>query len=319
MSLRLWFFIISVFTSYQLHATPEVKVAEPQKHQGFVDLKSLAKRAEQKKLVMPKPMKDGRIQTKNRKGGAIPSSNSLIKEFVEYCKTGHKKILHIDATYGHHTLRALTSNLKEYVATDDNLDHLSLLAIRARNLLDPNTLEPLKLFHGKFPADYSHFPDDHFDAILLNRVIHFYSPDQIKRTMKEVHRILKPGGEVYVVAITPYVKRYESFIPLYKQRKLLRHAYPGHLRNLRMFANPEVTPQQQMDLIHNGEFMFFDAEVLHRVLTENGFFVKSCHEFSIGFKSFAWSLDDRELVGAIARKPIPTPLQEHLVTSPADF
>ena len=241
MLLRFWLFVICLMSPYHAYGTMESKRTEPQKYMGFVELKTLAKRAESKKLVMPKPMKDGRIQTMNRKGGAIPTSNSLIKDFVEFCQGEGKVVMHIDATYGHHTMRALSENLKEYVATEDNLDHLSLLAIRARNLLDANTLKPLKLFHGKFPDDYSHFPDDHFDAILLNRVIHFYGPDQVKRTMKEVYRILKPGGEVFVVAITPYVKRYESFIPLYKQRKLLRHAYPGHLRNLRMFANPEVT------------------------------------------------------------------------------
>ena len=137
--------------------------------------------------------------------------------------------------------------------------------------------------------------------------------------MKELMRVLKPGGRFYVIAITPYVKRYQSFIPLYKQRLLLKHRYPGHLKNLRAFANPEVTTPSQMNRIEDGSFLFFDAQFMYRIISENGFILQKCHEFSLNHTSDTWQLDGRELVGAIAQKPSPPSFEEYLLSPHDEF
>lgn len=313
------FYILTALTILMAPLTSQANGEIESIKTGFIDKAILIKRAEQKKLSMPEPMKDGRVQTLNCRGAAIPFSNPFLKSFENYIKLGKKRVLHIEATFGHHVIRALDEFDGEYIASDQSIDHLTILTVRARNLLSQEQFAHLHIFYGSFPESYKEFPNEHFDAVLLNRVIHFYSPDEVRRTFKEIHRVLKPGGEVFIVAVTPYVTRFSAFIPLYKQRKLLKREYPGHLTNLKHFVNPEVTPPEQMDQLHDGEFMFFDAEVLHRILTENRFYVKKCYEFSIGFQTSTWTLDGRELVGAIARKPIPTALHDHLITTPADF
>ena len=47
-----------------------------------------------------------------------------------------------------------------------------------------------------------------------------------------MYRALLPGGRVYVVAITPYVKRYKSFIPEYHKRLKQGMEYPGYVTSL---------------------------------------------------------------------------------------
>lgn len=287
---------------------------------GFVSADELIKRAEALKLSLPVPESDGRFQTMNKRGAAIAFDNNYTRAFAKFSKSAKgMKVLHVDATYGHQTLRAVDAKQSVFIVTDSSLDHLSILAARARNLLDKEEFSVLKLFYGDFPEHYKIFDNNSFDAVLLNRTIHFNSPAEVELTMKEVYRILKPGGKLYVVAITPYVRRFESFITVYKQRMILAHRYPGYVKNLKVFANPEVTSPEQMDSLHSGGFMFFDARILYRLLTENHFFVMECQEFPIGIKSDVWALDGREMVGAIAKKPIPTSLHDHLRTTPADF
>lgn len=60
---------------------------------------------------------------------------------------------------------------------------------------------------------------DQYDAILMARVLHFFSPDAVKQTVETLFNSLKPGGRIYIVAITPYVKRYQRFIPEYEHRR----------------------------------------------------------------------------------------------------
>lgn len=270
----------------------------------YIPLDIFLKKAEKEKLTLPKPQQDGSYQSLNKRGSAFPISNNIIDDFIAYALQGEKRILHIDALFGHITLDALQNKITEYVATDSNEKHLALLAKRAKQLIPKENLKNLKLFHGAFPDSFRHFKDNSFDAILLNRVMHFYSPDQATHALNEALRVLKPGGKIFIVAITPYVKRFESFIPQYKQRLILKHQYPGHVKYLKYFANPEVTTPEQLTQMHDTHFMFFDAQFMHSILSDSGFIVEKSMEFPIDFTSSIWKLNGHELVGAIAKKPL---------------
>ncbi len=273
----------------------------------YTAFETLLKKAKKENLALPKPQFDGRYQTLNKKGAALPVTNIITDEFIAYASQDNKHILHVDAQFGHIALDVLKSNVAEYVATDSDKRHLAVIAKRANKLIPTKNLKALKLFHGSFPNSFKEFADNSFDVILLDRVLHFYTPDQVTKAIKETLRILKPGGKVFIVAITPYVRRFESFIPQYKQRLLLKHRYPGHVKNLKYFANPEVTTPEQLNQMHDKSFMFFDAQFMHFFLSKTGFVVDKAFEFALGFKSITWALDGRELVGAVARKPLARP------------
>jgi ubiquinone/menaquinone biosynthesis C-methylase UbiE len=270
----------------------------------FISMETALALAKKEKLDLPAPQKDGSYQTLNKRGSAISDLNSITKEFMEYASEGKKRVIQLDATFGLITLKALKRGIHDFIATDTDMRHLAIIAKRFMEKPYLTDNKSLKLFHGSFPDSFKEFEDNSFDAVLLNRVIHFFTPTETTHTLKEVFRILKPGGRVFIVAITPYVKRFETFIPLYKQRLLLNRRYPGYVPNLKYFANPEVTTPKQMAQMHDKPFMFFDAQLMHRALSESGLIVEKAIEFPLTFKSSIWSLDGRELVGATARKPL---------------
>lgn len=258
--------------------------------------------AKSQKLRLPKPEKDGRYQTFNKRGAATPETNTILDDFITDVAHDKKRVLQLEGAFGHVTLRAIEAGVHDFIVTDSDPRHLAVIARRLSTILLDNQ-KALKLFHGTFPRDFKSFDSNTFDTILLNRVIHFMTPQETTTTLKEVFRLLKPGGKVFIVAITPYVKRFETFIPLYKKRLLLKYDHPGYVKNLRYFANPEVTTPEQMTQMHDKPFMFFDAQSLHRTLSESGFIIEKALEFPLGFTSDTWELDGREFVGAIAKKP----------------
>lgn len=68
-----------------------------------------------------------------------------------------------------------------------------------------------------------HFPDDYFDAIISNHVIeHVYEPESL---MREIHRILKPGGRL--VFITPNIESWGHKI--FRNADLMFMDSPRHL------------------------------------------------------------------------------------------
>ncbi len=285
----------------------------------YVDIETLMKYARDNKLKTPKPDKDGRYQTLNKRGTTTPYSNYFIDEFARYAQHGKKRVLQIDATFGHHTINALEKPISEFITTDTCISHLAITAMRIHNLLPDDRSSSVKFFHGPFPKSFKYFKSNSLDAVLLNRVLHYYSPKELIKTMKELLRVLKPGGRIYVIAITPYVNRYKSFIPLYKQRLILKQQYPGYLNNLRNFADQEVTTPNQMNQIEDGAFIFFDAQFMYRLLSENGFIIRKCYEFSLSHTSDIWQLDGRELVGAIAQKPSSPSFEDHLIAHHNEF
>lgn len=270
----------------------------------YISIDTAAALAKKENLHVPPVQKDGSYQSLNKKGAAFSQLTMITEDFIEYASQGKKRVLQLDATFGHITCKALKKGIHEFIATDSDIRHLAIVAKRLKSKKCLAHNQSLKLFHGTFPDSFKDFADDRFDAVLLNRVIHFLTPAETTHTLKEVFRILKPGGRVFIVAITPYVKRFETFIPLYKQRLLLNQRYPGYVKNLKYFANPEVTTPKQMAQMHDKPFMFFDAQLMHRVLSESGLIVEKVIEFPIAANASIWHLDGRELVGASAKKPL---------------
>ena len=142
---------------------------------------------------------------------------------------------------------------------------------------------------------------DKYDAILAARILHFLSPKELKIAVSNLNSLLKVGGKVYIVAITPYVKRYESFIPEYKKRVAKGEEFPGYVKSLEKFINKKVTTTPQISSISES-FMFLDDTVLKRLFENQKFKILECKMVSLGYKSSSWSLDGRENIILIAEK-----------------
>ena len=276
-------------------------------HTGFSEnlltLEEAAKEAKVQHLSFPKPEVDGRVQTLNRKGGMSPEIDRVTQLFLEDIQG--KKALEIGVSYSNVLIEALKKKTSEYVANDLDIRHLQIAALRIEEKikvgeLTPESAKRVLFLPGSYPAGVQ-LADNSFDSILIARVLHFLSPMELEAAIKKSYRLLKPGGKIYVVAITPFVKRYEPFIPEYERRLAAGDSYPGYVESLLPYLHAN-TSEKERKVVSPDPFLFLDARVLKTAFAKEGFNVLFADEFPLAYQSSVWSLDGRENVGLVAEK-----------------
>ncbi len=257
-------------------------------------------------LKIPEPEADGRTQTLNKKGAATAKFDYATWEFLKFAEG--KAVLEIGGTYGKVMLFALKKNKKtKYTLNDLDERHLFIAAKKLQEKIHENKLSPNSTQQVKFiQADVTNAQNlknfGTYEAIFVGRVLHFLTPDQFEITVKHLFLLLKPGGRIFIVAITPYVKRFEKFIPEYKRRVDTQEENPGFVRSLLEYVSTEVTAVEQVKNIADDPFFFLDDKVLRTVFERNGFKVIECKMMPLSYKSKSWELDGRENVILIAEK-----------------
>lgn len=239
-------------------------------------------------LKMPEEEKNGFIKTLNNMGYMTTSLDPVSQRFVDFCTQG-KHALEIGAAYGVAT-RAVLNNSCHITANDIDDRHLQILKNRCSN----EQLKFLDLKSGAFPFELN-FKQNSFDAILICRVLHFFSGEEITDSLKIAFDWLKPGGRLFVVAETPYLKNWKRFIPIYEERKQKGEKWPG------IITNPEEYEGNRSRFL--PEFVhWLDIDVLEKAFKQAGFKVISS-EF-INRKDFPDDIryDGRESVGIIGEK-----------------
>ena len=252
-------------------------------------------------LKLPEAEQDGRIQTLNKKGAMSPVFDDATVAFIN--QSQGKKVLDVGGAYGKTMIECLT-RFSDVTYTINDLDerHLFIAANELNNAkIEEQTLNRIRFIAKDF-ADIN--TDEKYDLVLVGRVLHFLKPDQATKVISNISQILKPGGQVFVVAITPYVKRYKSFIKVYEMRLANGVEYPGYVKSLRTWLNRNATSKSQISQISDTTFMFMDNKVLSKLFNRSGLQVSKCDMVPLKYKSASWSLDGRENVILIAKKPI---------------
>ncbi|MBL0941236.1 MAG: class I SAM-dependent methyltransferase [Alphaproteobacteria bacterium] len=266
----------------------------------------MLEKAKIEEIDLPSPEEDGRIQTLNLKGAMAPTFDLMTQAFLNNIQG--KRALEIGAAYGNVLLESLKRECAHYTANDLDTRHLMIAALR---ISQDDTLQHLSLneildfYPGSYP-DQVKVKSSAYDAILCTRVLHFFPPLLFNRAIEDFYRALKPGGKVYILAITPYVKFYESFIPEYEKRKEAGVEHPGYVNSLLPYVNRELVQELKVRNLINEEepFMFLDTTYLSEKFSKIGFIIEKCSELALNFKSRMWQYDGREHVGLIAQKPL---------------
>ena len=264
------------------------------------------RKCDENNLKIPDPEADGRVQTLNKKGAVTAEFDYATREFLKFAKG--KVVLEVGGTYGKVMMAALRqSESTKYTLSDLDARHLFIAAKILQVKIEDNKISQDSKERVKFvKADITNAQDlrsfGTYDAIFVGRVLHFLTPDQLEMTVKHLFLLLKPGGRVFVVAITPYVKRFEKFIPEYERRVKAKEANPGFVKSLREYVNTEVTTPEQIKNITDEPFFFLDDKVLRAFFEKNSFKVIECRMMPLSYKSTSWGLDDRENVILIAEK-----------------
>ncbi|CAL7961046.1 Methyltransf_12 domain-containing protein [Alphaproteobacteria bacterium] len=256
-------------------------------------------------LSMPAAEKDGRIQTVNRKGAMSPRIDYVTSQFLK--NLAGKTVLEIGAAYGNVLLQALQyAPDVVYHVNDMDERHVLIAARRVHDAIVAGKISAIaadnvSFLVGDFP-EHIDLKNNFYDAVLIARVLHFFDPEKLKASIRKIFDVLKDEGRVYIIAVTPYIKRFESFIPEYEKRLSDGDAYPGYVSSLLPYINPDVTSEQVKGNMHQDSFMFLDDVVLRRLLIEAGFKVLESGMIPLDYCSEAYELDGRENVILIAEK-----------------
>ncbi|MFY7843024.1 MAG: class I SAM-dependent methyltransferase [Rhabdochlamydiaceae bacterium] len=249
----------------------------------------------------PDPDEDGRVRTLNKKGAMFLLPDPATEEFI--ARAPGKKVLEIGGAYGQ-VMQKVIEKKKTTIYHLNDLDHRHLF-IAAKGLYDrfEEILTTTKFIKADITKDEL-LPEGGYDMILVARVLHFFSPSQLKKAIKKIYKLLKPGGSVHGIALTPYVGCYKRFIPEYEKRKNQGFLFPGYVASLASWFNGEGQTALQKNCNPKGPFMFLDDAVLSRVFTEEGFMNIRAEMVPTPCPSICWALDHRENVVVYAQKPM---------------
>lgn len=227
------------------------------------------------------------VPTLNKQGFAAVYLDRFSKKFTEF---EEGEFLEIGAAFGYTTLEAL-SNGASVTANDLEVNHLLHLEKEAKL----KGFDRLKTVAGEFPNQLV-FQENRFKKILISRVLHFFTGQQIKNALQTVVYWLQPGGEVIIVCETPYLKNWTSFLDEYKERSRSGIEFPGEISNPQYWENNRT--ENLPVFVH-----WLDKDILETLVIGSGLeVVDVAYIDRSGQFPSDLLLDGRESVGIIGRK-----------------
>lgn len=160
----------------------------------------------------------GVINTLNGYGIMTEFNMSITRAFLNDIE--NKDVLEIGPAFGRNT-KEILKKCKSYTVIDLDQRHLDYIRNQGHNE------SKLITICGKFPY-INNLNDNSFDAILIERVIHFTIPSEINELINSLYRILKPGGKCYILTSSPDNKLYVAKYT-YNIQKWLKIPHPGYI------------------------------------------------------------------------------------------
>lgn len=178
-------------------------------------------------------------KTHNPFGGFTTAPCDLVSQrFIEHAAATAKhggKVLEIGAAFGAATLEALANGATVFC---NDIDPENLAVVRKRHLESGSESDAitgddnkLVLVPGALPQELLGLPEKFFDAILICRVLHFFTGSKIEESLLLLSKLLTPGGKIYIVCETPYLKNWQRFLPEFQSRVDRNVEWPGEITN----------------------------------------------------------------------------------------
>ena len=207
-------------------------------------------------------------------------------------------LLNVGCAFGSSSVKAATVGAK-VICNDLDERHLTALSV--------SVPEELKAQFVFLPGDYCADctlrdlkQAGSVDAILLSRVLHFFSPEQFQRALKISYDLLRSGGRIYIVTSSPYLKSLQNLSAMFEYKKKRGYRWPGYLdgqtdKVSHYFPSAKNRYPESMN--------FVDPDILTREVELAGFSVKrpAYYLTDIALPK-EHLLDGRELVGIVAEK-----------------
>jgi len=182
-------------------------------------------------------------------------------------------VLEIGAAFGAASLEAITKGATVF-CNDIEPENLAVIKNRFSAMIDEynesssGDNNKLILVPGEFPHELAGLPENYFDAILICRVLHFFTGKKIEESLALMSKLLTSGGKIYIVCETPYLKNWQLFIPEFKRRVKENVEWPGEIINPTEYES-SGRASSLPKFVH-----WITKEILERSLLRNGFDVE---------------------------------------------
>ena len=219
------------------------------------------------------------VKTHNPFGGFTTTPcDSVSQQFIEHAasvaQTGGR-ILEIGAAFGAATLEALDKGVTVF-CNDIEPENLAVVRNRYIETSENGTersatgdSDKLILIPGALPDELIGLPKESFDAILICRVLHFFTGEKIVESLALLSTLLAPNGKIYIVCETPFLKNWQPFIPEFNKRIAENVEWPGEITNPAEFENSGRAASLPK-FVH-----WITKEVLDRSLSKANFTIES--------------------------------------------
>ncbi|HJP37706.1 MAG TPA: class I SAM-dependent methyltransferase [Gammaproteobacteria bacterium] len=236
--------------------------------------------------LLPKSSVPGLIPTLNNTGWMTESLDEISVAFTDYAGGIDAESLDIGCAYGVATLMALDKGA-HMLACDIESRHLDILAKR----IPDDVADRYRSRVGILPD--VDFDAGSFGAVLASRVLHFLTGAHVEQTVTKIYDWLQPGGQVFLVADSPYTGPWRVAADDYERRKAAGDPWPGFIDDYAQYLPDTADPEKHPTFINP-----MDPDILRRVCVQAGFEVLEDRFLASGTR---WSTG-RDHAGVIARK-----------------
>jgi SAM-dependent methyltransferase len=231
---------------------------------------------------IPQQISLERFKTLNGFGFVFLKPSPLLTDFIECEAFPGAVLMEVGAGFGNAPIEALKRGVDKYVANDLSQEHLDILHARMREACQSDInidSSKLDLLPGKAP-DILPKLNDYYDAILIDKALHFFSPEEVETFILWAHKSLKWGGHIYVLTISPYIASYrEKILPVYTQNREENHPYPGYVVDADLYLQ-EVSRSDTNYRVPRKMY-FFALRDLCAVFEQRGFIIEKTYSISL--------------------------------------
>ena len=222
--------------------------------------------------------------THNSNGFISTFLDPVTRDFIEFAGTVGGNVLDLGAGYGLAGLAALRAGASHVVLNDADPSHLAHL--------EPSD----QLSLSTQPIGACTFPDGHFSAVLISRVLHLMDVSAALDVLERVRRWTRDGGRVFIACDTIFCREFAQFADEYRSRCQGGLQFPG------LFARRMDARTTQYAAHVPATFHYFDIPSMVALIRGAGFCPEKVFYFSRPDYPAAKKTNGRDCLAAVASK-----------------
>lgn len=262
------FFIVSSLTGHVMLAAGHPQLGAP-----CIPAQEVSVLLDKEHREIPTAVSIQRAPTYNSMGYVFYLISPLGYQFITNEALNNRALLEIGAGFSNIALESIKKGNVTYIANDLSFDHLKVLVARLKQESPDQSallMERLFLLPGRAPNELPDF-ENMFDAILMDKVFHFFAPQDIEFFMSWAKKVLKPHGKIYILTLSPHIKFFNSrLLADYKDKRSCESLYPGYITNVYDYMDQEalkINPHYQIPPLTT----FFTRPDLEKLFSLNSF------------------------------------------------